>query len=90
MSTPTIPNRIAIRLTVEEAERLLRKLRLSSFLHNHAITLTLEPHPEPFMMNDGTKLPTANIRVTAENDVSVGMGCGFVVAISEGVHKTDQ
>ena len=78
--------RVALTLPVEEANVLRRRVRFSAFLLNRGITLVTEP-AEPFVNNDGTRVPTVALRVQAETELACGMGCGFLVAVSEGVHE---
>jgi archaeosine-15-forming tRNA-guanine transglycosylase len=66
---------------------LLSKLRHSTFLNNKGITLDVEPHDEPIVMNDGSKLTAVRLKISAETAEFCAMGYGFVVAIHEGVHK---
>jgi len=77
----------ALTLTVNDATRLLSHLRHSTFLMHRGIEVYTVPAIEPMIMNDGSKHPAVEVMVRAETDKACGMGIGFVVAISEGVHK---
>jgi hypothetical protein len=75
-------------LTVSEASMLLSRLRHSTFLLNRGIGLDVEPREEPIDFA-GKKIPAVNLTITADTAVAAAMGYGFVVAISEGVHKLE-
>jgi hypothetical protein len=73
-------------LTKSEASQLTKKLRYSTFLNNKAVVLTVEPHDEPFPLNDGTTLPAFRLVITSENESFTAQAYGFILAVHEGVH----
>ncbi len=76
----------ALYLTKSEADRLLAKVKNSTFLLNRGIevyTVSAEPMP----MQDGSKHEAVYVMCRAETDKACGMGVGFVTAISEGVAR---
>ena len=76
----------ALHLTASEATRLLKRLENSSFLRTRGVEVYTVPS-ESVIMNDGSKVDGVTVMCRAETDMQCGMGVGFVVAISEGVHK---
>ena len=87
MSNQELSQWSALHLTASEATRLLKRLENSSFLRTRGVEVYTVPMTEPFVMNDGSKVEGVTVMCRAETDMQCGMGVGFVVAISEGVHK---
>jgi len=78
------PQRSVLHLTKTEADHLLRRLAGSSYLIARGVEVYAVPD-EDFVLSDGSRHPGVTIMVRAETDVQVGMGHGFVTAISEGL-----
>jgi len=86
MSNQELSQWSALHLTKSEGERLLKRLENSSFLRTRGVEVYTVPS-EPFVMGDGSKHEGVTVMCRAETDMQCGMGVGFVVAVSEGIHK---
>lgn len=78
------PQRVALHMSQVEANCLMARLNRGTFLTNRGVEVYVVD-AEDFVLHDGSKVPGVNVRVRAETEYKVGLGVGFVTAISEGV-----
>lgn len=76
----------ALTLTLTEAERLIARVRHARFLADRDIAVYMQP-ADPMVMEDGTSQLAVYVKVDAPSPMAIGMGIGFLVAISEGIVK---
>lgn len=78
------PQRVALHLPEIEAKCLLVRLARGTFLTNRDVEVYAVDAVD-CVLADGSKVPGAHVMVRAETEFKVGLGVGFVTAISEGL-----